>query len=135
MWLQINPRSSIPMYQQVIDGVKSAIAKGWLQPGEKLPAVRELAMELTINHNTVVKAYAELEREHVIEMVRGRGTFVTRQPIVPNAEIRIRELRESVLRIAIEAYHLQIQDDELIDMLKQSLAELYGENRLGGDES
>ena len=135
MWLQINPRSSIPMYQQVIDGVKSAIAKGWLQPGEKLPAVRELAMELTINHNTVVKAYAELEREHVIEMVRGRGTFVTRQPIVPNAEIRIRELRESVLRIVIEAYHLQIQDDELIDMLKQSLAELYGENRLGGDES
>ena len=135
MWLQINPRSSIPMYHQVIDGVKSAIAKGWLQPGEKLPAVRELAMELTINHNTVVKAYAELEREHVIEMVRGRGTFVTRQPIVPNAEIRIRELRESVLRIVIEAYHLQIQDDELLDMLKQSLAELYGENRLGGDES
>jgi GntR family transcriptional regulator len=123
------------MYQQVIDGVKSAIAKGWLPPGEKLPAVRELAMELTINHNTVVKAYAELEREHVIEMVRGRGTFVTRQPIVPNAEIRIRRLRESVLRIAIEAYHLQIQDDELIDMLKQSLAELHGENRLGGDES
>ena len=71
----------------------------------------------------------------MIEMVRGRGTFVTRQPIVPNAEIRIRELRESVLRIVIEAYHLQIQDDELIDMLKQSLAELYGENRLGGDES
>jgi GntR family transcriptional regulator len=123
------------MYQQVIDGVKSAIAKGWLQPGEKLPAVRELAMELTINHNTVVKAYAELEREHVIEMVRGRGTFVTRQPIVPNAEIRIRELRESVLRLAIEAYHLQIQDDELIDMLKQSLAELHGENGLGRDES
>ena len=135
MWLQINPRSSIPMYQQVIDGVKSAIAKGWIQPGEKLPAIRELAMELTINHNTVVKAYAELEREHVIEVVRGRGTFVTQQPFVPNAEVRIGGLRESVLRLAIEAYHLQIQDDELIDMLKQSLAELHGENRLGRDES
>ncbi len=79
--------------------------------------------------------YAELEREHVIEVVRGRGTFVTRQPSVPNAEIRIRELRESVLRLAIEAYHLQIQGDELIDMLNHALAELHGEKRLGGDES
>ena len=55
---------------------KGAIAAGWLKPGDRLPSVRELAVSLAINHNTVAKAYQELERERVIEVVRGRGTFV-----------------------------------------------------------
>ncbi len=132
MWLQLNPRSAIPMYQQVIDGVKSAVAKGLLQAGEKLPPVRELALELTINHNTVVKAYTELEREHVIEVIRGRGTFVTTNPSIPNANMRRQELRNAVMRCVIEAHHLRIRDEEVIDMVKQALLELHGDSEIGG---
>lgn len=135
MWFQVNPRSAVPMYQQVIDGVKSAVAKGLLQPGEKLPAVRELALELTINHNTVAKSYAELEREQVIEVIRGRGTFVPLHPSVPNAEIRMKELRESVSRLVIEAHHLQVSDEIFLNMVKNLLAELHGDAETGGEDA
>lgn len=131
VWFQVNPRSAIPMYQQVIDGIKSAVAKGLLQPGEKLPSVRELALELTINHNTVVKAYTQLERDDVIEVVRGRGTFIALEPTVPNAEVRLKELRATLSRLVIEAHHLRLRDEEFIDMVRQVLEELHGDSEGG----
>lgn len=133
MWFQVNPRSAIPMYQQLVDGIKSAVAKGLLQPGEKLPSVRELALELTINHNTVVKAYTELERDHVIEVVRGRGTFIAVEPTVPNAEIRRKELRDTLSRLVIEAHHLRLRDEEFMDMVRQVLEELHGDSESEAD--
>ncbi|MBQ3422254.1 MAG: GntR family transcriptional regulator, partial [Romboutsia sp.] len=75
--IKIDPRSSTPIYEQIELGIKELILKGALKPNEKLPSVREMAGLLTTNPNTISKAYGELEREGIIETLRGRGTFVT----------------------------------------------------------
>lgn len=118
MWLQVNPRSAVPLYQQVVDEVKAAVAKRLLEPGDKLPSVRELAVELVLNPNTVAKAYQELERERVIEVQRGRGTFIAQTFNVPNREERIQAIRETMQRLLIESHHLQVSDAELVSMFR-----------------
>jgi GntR family transcriptional regulator len=123
MWLHVDPRSPVPMYQQVVEGVKEAVARGGLKPGDKLPAVRELAMELTINHNTVAKAYQELEREGVIEVIRGRGTFIAQSPVVPDPTAKLRELKEAMVKWIVEAHHLRMSDEELLELFQSVLRE------------
>jgi GntR family transcriptional regulator len=72
----VDPRSGVPLYLQLIDQVKRAVALGTLASGEQLPTVKALALDLTINPNTVARAYRELERDRVIETSPGRGSFV-----------------------------------------------------------
>src|SRR5919106_5435331 len=74
--LKPNPSSGVPIYLQLIERVKHAIATGALRPGEQLPGIRPLAEELVINPNTVAKAYRELEHEGVIELRQGAGAFI-----------------------------------------------------------
>ncbi|MBA8983731.1 GntR family transcriptional regulator [Clostridium saccharobutylicum] len=74
--LKVDPRSSTPIYEQIELGIKELILKGALQGGDKIPSVREMAGILTINPNTISKAYGELERDGIIETLRGKGTFV-----------------------------------------------------------
>ena len=74
--LTVDPRSGVPIYLQVIEQVKRSVALGVLAAGEQLPTVKQLALDLTINPNTVAKAYRELERDGVIETAAGRGSFV-----------------------------------------------------------
>lgn len=76
MFLRIEPSSPVPIYQQIGDQLRFAIASGRLVEGEKLPGARELAELLSINLHTVTRAYGELVREGTLEMRRGRGTFV-----------------------------------------------------------
>jgi GntR family transcriptional regulator len=111
------------MYQQVVEGVKEAVARGGLKPGDKLPAVRELAMELTINHNTVAKAYQALEREGVIEVIRGRGTFIAESPAAPDPTSKLRELKEAMVKWIVEAHHLRMSDEELVALFQSVLRE------------
>ncbi|WDL96243.1 GntR family transcriptional regulator [Alicyclobacillus sp. ALC3] len=119
MWLHVDPRSSVPVYLQVVNGVKAAVAKGMLSPGDRLPSVRELATELTINHNTIAKAYQELERERIIEVVRGRGTFITLQPAIPNRDERLAEMRDQMRQLLVEAHHLHLRDEDVLDVFRQ----------------
>ncbi len=72
----VDSRSGVPIYLQLIDQVKRAIALGTLASGEQLPTVKALALDLTVNPNTVARAYRELERDRVIETSPGRGSFV-----------------------------------------------------------
>ncbi len=74
--LTVDPRSGVPIYLQIIEQVKRSVALGVLQAGEQLPTVKQLAIDLTVNPNTVARAYRELEREDVIETSPGRGSFV-----------------------------------------------------------
>jgi GntR family transcriptional regulator len=133
-WLQIDPRSPEPIYLQIVEGVKAAVAKGLLKPGDKMPSVREMAMELTINHNTITKAYQELERERVIEVIRGRGTFIAVEPSVPNREARKEELKEAMRRMLVEAHLLQIDDSELLAMFQKVMDEWRHSTRGVGHE-
>src|SRR5215831_5478355 len=77
---KLDPRSGVPIYRQIQDQVRYGIASGLLSPGEQLPTVRALAVELSVNPNTVIKAYSELEREGVLTSEQGSGTFVAGLP-------------------------------------------------------
>ncbi len=77
----VDASSSTPIYQQIVDNVKESILKGLIEPGEKLPSVRELAKILTLNPNTIQKAYQELERQKVIVTLRGKGGLMFHQII------------------------------------------------------
>ncbi|HZZ66350.1 MAG TPA: GntR family transcriptional regulator [Candidatus Baltobacteraceae bacterium] len=74
--LTVDSRSGVPIYLQIIEQVKRSVALGVLAPGEQLPTVKQLAVDLTVNPNTVARAYRELERDEVIETSPGRGSFV-----------------------------------------------------------
>src|SRR3954465_9421181 len=76
LWLEVDTRSGVPIYVQLVEGVRHALEVGTLRAGERLPTVRDLAGELTIAPNTVVKAYNELQRMGLIESRQGSGTVV-----------------------------------------------------------
>ena len=80
----VDPRSGVPIYHQLIAQVKRGVALGTLAPGEQLPTVKSLALELTVNPNTVARAYRDLERDGVIETSPGRGSFVRPNGLAPS---------------------------------------------------
>ncbi len=79
----LDPNSGVPIYRQIQDLIRYGIGSGRLRPGEQLPTVRALAVDLSVNPNTVIKAYTELEREGLITTEQGSGTFVAPEPAVP----------------------------------------------------
>ena len=78
----LDPKSGVPIYRQIQDQVRYGIASGRLRPGEQLPTVRALAVDLAVNPNTVIKAYSELERLGLLTTEQGSGTFVAPLPPV-----------------------------------------------------
>ena len=76
--MSINPNSPVPVYLQIADYIRGAVAAGVYRPGEAIPSVRTLALDLTVNPNTVQRAYEELEREALIESRKGLGMFVSK---------------------------------------------------------
>ena len=77
MKFQIDTKSGVPFYRQIIEQAKFAIARGDLEPGQQLPTMRQLAVDLSVNPNTVTRAYRELELEGVLDTQQGSGTFVS----------------------------------------------------------
>jgi GntR family transcriptional regulator len=80
---KLDPRSGVPIYRQIQDQIRFGVASGFLTAGEQLPTVRALAVELSVNPNTVIKAYSELEREGVLATEQGSGTFIAVQAPAP----------------------------------------------------
>lgn len=126
--INIDARSSTPIYEQIIHGVKESIVKGILQPGDKLPSVRELASMLTTNPNTVSKAYTELERMKIIETLRGRGTFVSTDYKPKLEEDRMAKLKEDLKKILLDAHYMGIKSVEIKKIMDELYAELLGQN-------
>jgi len=108
-----------PIYAQLDRGFRAAIATHRLRPGDQLPTVRQLAVDLRINANTVARVYAELERAGVIETKRGVGSFITATPAQahPPRE-RERRLRGFVTRVLAEADAVGFTIDEVIEALR-----------------
>ena len=87
MKFHIDPASGVPFYRQIIDQIKYAIARGDLKSGDQLPTVRQLAVDLAINPNTVSKAYSQLEVLGILETQQGSGTYISNQKVeVPELE-------------------------------------------------
>ena len=114
----IDPRDKTPIYTQLERGLRAAMATGRLRPGDQLPTVRQLAVELKINANTVGRVYADLERSGAIETRRGVGSFVTAtaQTARPRKEYDKR-LRAFVTRVLAEAGTAGFSVNEIIEQL------------------
>lgn len=115
----LNPSSGIPVYLQLREQILHAISRGQLTPGDQLPTVREVAVELSINPNTVNRAYAELERDGVLTSTRGRGTFIAEPAPKGGAAKRKDRLDDVAKRALAEARTFGFRADELIGAIKR----------------
>ena len=114
---RLDPHSGVPVYRQIIDQVSGGIASGTLARGDQLPTVRQLAVDLSINPNTVIRAYRELEIRGVLETQQGTGTFISHQKVERNDAERQRRLNqlvgEFVARVGAAGFTLEELLDEL----------------------
>ena len=118
--VHLDYRDTKPIYTQIVENFRSQIATGILQPGDKLPSVRELAAQLSINPNTIQRAYTELERRGVIYTVKGKGNFVAdMQPLLALREKEVKEEAEHLVRKAKEAGMTKEVFVSLLDTLWQ----------------
>jgi GntR family transcriptional regulator len=113
MQYEISSASRLPIYQQLVQQVREAIARGDLKPQEQLPSVRQLSRDLVINPNTVARAYTELEREGLLVNRPGRGVFVAEPKDELTRDARRRRLLESLDRFLTEAVHLGFAEEEV----------------------
>lgn len=121
MWFHVDPSSGVPIYLQIINQVKRAVASGLMKTGDQMPSVREMAVELTVNPNTIAKAYQELERDGVIKTVRGVGTFISEKKVTIVHEERLKELGSAIDKVLIEAHHLGFSEDEVRRVLDERI--------------
>jgi GntR family transcriptional regulator len=120
----IDPKSGVPFYRQILEQVKFGIAGGELEPGDQLPTVRQLAVDLSVNPNTVVRAYRELEIEGVIETHQGSGTFVgTKKPRIDRLERR-RMLDQIITELLARAQAYGLTLSEVLEALRQRREEI-----------
>ena len=118
--VSVDPRDPTPIYAQLERGLRAAIATGRVQPGDQLPTVRQLAVDLRVNANTVARVYAELERAGVLETRRGVGSFVSTTPAAahPPRE-HDRRLRAFVTRLLADADAAGLTIDDVIAALEE----------------
>jgi GntR family transcriptional regulator len=116
---ELDLRSGVPVYRQIIDRVRTGIATGALAAGDQLPTVRQLAVDLAINPNTVMRAYRELELGGTLETHQGTGTFISNQRIIRKSSDRERQLAQLAGDFAARAGELGFTVEELLDHLRQ----------------
>ena len=122
LMLQIDFRSGLPIYTQIVNQVQAQVAGGILKPGDQLPTVRALAEELRVNFNTIARAYRILDEARIISTQQGRGTYITEIP-PPKVSERLRResLQALTERFISEAMRLEFSKDEISDVVKDQL--------------
>ena len=121
MQFRIDNTSDRPVYQQIVDQVKRDIALGRLVKDEKLPTVRQLAKQLAINPNTIAKAYRQLEQEGIIVTKPGAGAFVANLDSNLSRSVRKKIISEELQQIAVEAFHMQIDRQTLLELFNSAV--------------
>jgi len=115
----IDLHSGVPFYRQIIERVKYGIVRGLLSPGDQLPTVRQLAADLSINLNTVARAYREMEIEGVLDTQQGSGTFIADyRPEIGELEMR-RKLDQILTELLARAHGYGLTLDEILEGLRQ----------------
>jgi GntR family transcriptional regulator len=126
MLLHTNPSSGVPIYLQIEMQIKQAVAAGALKPADVLPAVRKLAGDLSINPNTVARAYQNLERDGVITTVPGGGSYVADgSPRLLKTE-KLRRLRPPARQIAVEGRQLRLGVEDIMKLVREEWDKLGG---------
>jgi GntR family transcriptional regulator len=121
MQIRINNASDRPVYQQIIDQIKRDIALGRIIKNEKLPTVRQLSGQIAINPNTIAKAYRQLEQQGIIVTKAGAGAFVANLDSGLSRSVRKRVISEELERVAVDAYHMQIDCQTLLEWFKNAV--------------
>ncbi len=118
---QIHPSSGVPIYRQIIDQVLALVTSGRLKPGDLLPSVRQMAVDLEVNMMTVSKAYARLEVEGVLERDRGTGMRVREQATTARVADRQKELRGVAEHVVTRGLQLGLSDEQILAVVKMLL--------------
>jgi GntR family transcriptional regulator len=130
MNLKVDMHSGVPIYMQVIDGIKHLVATGTLKPGDQLPTVRQLAQDLRVNFNTIARAYTMLDEAGIISTQQGRGTYVHDRPDERTlSQMRAEKLHALIGRAVIEAFSLGYKPAEIRAALEETLQQIDKETR------
>ncbi len=122
MFTQLDPRSPVPLYDQIATRIRVAVAAGELRSGDALPSVRQLAGRLRVNPATVVQAYRELESDGFVEMRQGTGTFVCAVDSEVRAAERARQAQRLVRGLLADVARLGLEKAEIIAAVRQGLS-------------
>jgi len=125
MFLHIDASNGLAVYDQIARQVKFAVAEGAISAGDLVPSVRELARELTINPNTVARAYRQLQSEGVLETVRGTGLSVASGARKKCQADRKRLIRERLRKVLVEAHHGGLESKEIEELFRAELKVLH----------
>jgi GntR family transcriptional regulator len=124
VFIVIDPSSGVPIYMQIVSQIKTGIAMGRLLPEDPLPSVRQLAVELSVNPNTVARAYLDLEYEGVIYKRQGAGTFVSGQGVEMSKNERRKVLSELIEKALVEGVNLGLDEAELRETFERVLEKI-----------
>lgn len=134
MIFQINFKSGLPVYLQLVEQVRTAVASAALSPGDPLPSIRPLAEQLRVNRNTVAKAYAELESQGVIETRAGRGCFIRENQSPLRKQVRRDMLVAEIDQAIVAAHHLQLNNQEFLKIVEDRLTHFEERQRTHRNE-
>ncbi len=122
--IQIVTGDSRPIFRQIVDGIRMKIATGHVRPGDPLPSYRGLAAQLTVNPNTVAKAYAQLANKGLVESRKGLGLFVAERRQILSEDEQEQRLAQAIDDFINHTLDLDYLDDEIMQRLKRALAKL-----------
>ena len=133
--LQIDFRSGLPIYTQIVNQIQAQVVGGALKPGNQLPTVRALAEELRVNFNTVARAYRILDETRIISTQQGRGTYITDVP-PPNVTEKLRKesLEALTQRFLSEAMRLDFSKTEISQIIKEQLKTWHASEETDGGQ-
>ncbi len=125
MLFTIQPSSGVPIYRQIVEQITRLVISGYLQPGDELPSVRQVAGELEVNPMTVSKAYSLLEATGILERVRGKGMIVSseRREGEGSLEKRMELIRPILIEAAAQAKQLGLPGNKILEILDKLLEE------------
>lgn len=122
--IQLDERSSKPLYEQIIEQFKLLVMRESLNPGDAIPSVRRLAAELGITPSTVAKAYQELERQGVIETIRAKGTFIAQEVEIRMDDKKVLSLRNSLKSISLELKMMGYTREQVMELMAEAYEEI-----------
>ncbi len=126
MFFTVDPSNGVAIYLQIVNQVKFAIAEQTLRPGQLLPSVRELSQQLTVNPNTVARAFQELQSEGLTETLRGRGVVVCKGSLERCRKDRKSLFTDRIATVLTEALHGGLSADEIRKLVERKLKSLDG---------
>ncbi len=125
IWLEVNPHSGVPLYVQLVEQIQRAVQVGILRPGDSLPPMRQLAAELHLGLNTIVKAYSELESLGILETRGGAGTVVSAGVASVLRRLAVDQIRQRLHALTSDAAALEVSEHELRAWIEAEVRRVY----------